>query len=150
MRRIAYIAAIGAFLLPFPSIAAETDAGKEGYSFSIVGNGLDPCSAWTRARKTKTGPDAAWVLGYISALNFWFLPKDRAAARNLAEGANVEGVFSEIDAYCEAFPLKQVNDATQAVVTRLVTKWHAAHPALPAKPAPRKRAQRTAGEVPSR
>ena len=150
MKRIASIVAIGAFLLASPLLAAETEAGKEGYTFSIVGNGLNSCSAWTRSRKAQNPPDAAWVLGYISALNFWFLPKDHGAARNLAEGTNLAGVFAQIDAYCEAFPLKQVNDATRTVVSRMVTKWHAAHPVIPTKPAPRKRAQRAAAEVPPR
>lgn len=139
MKRIVYIAVIGASLIAASLPAARSDAGRTA---RILAPGYDSCGAWSQGREaagtgntfafTLAGSDRlareSWVNGYISAFNEWLLPYDRGVARDLSEGTDAQGLMAWIDNYCSAHPLDQVVDATAALATELATEWIAAHP----------------------
>jgi hypothetical protein len=127
MKRMTYIAVVGALLVPapLPAMAAE------GSNYMQLGPGGDSCGAWTQGRNDKNPEQnwrQFWVLGYITSMNEWVLPMDRAATRNLSEGADVAGLFADIDNYCASKPLSDLADATTALVLDLLKKWYLAHP----------------------
>jgi len=139
MNRLACIAVIGAALIAAPLPAVGADAGER---FMVPGPGTGSCESWTQGREA-AGKDTlysftqegwarlgreTWVLGYITALNAWYLPTDRGAVRNLSEGTDRAGLFAWIDNYCADYPLMHLTDATYLLADELAEKWLAAHP----------------------
>jgi hypothetical protein len=97
---------------PLPAAGAD----EAGTTYEISGNGTVSCGAWTEGRKNRTTGDTigrqAWVVGYLTAVNRWYLPKDRGVARDLAKGTDTDGLFAWIDNYCAVHPLDALAGAT--------------------------------------
>lgn len=132
MKRLACIAVIGASLVVAPLPAAGAD---DGATYAVMGAGNVSCGTWTQERKSQTVLDQivhlereSWMLGYITALNSWYLPDDRGVVRDLAEGTDNAGLMAWIDNYCAAHPLNALTEAAIHLADELMVKWHAAHP----------------------
>lgn len=57
----------------------------------------------------------AWVNGLLSAFNYY----GSAAASDVANGIDANGVFAWIDNYCAAHPLDSIATATIALISEL-------------------------------
>ena len=143
MRHISCIGIVVALLLaaPVPVAAAEL-----GNAIMNMSPGDSSCGHWTNERGvagrglsisvTQEGMPLVemegWVRGYITAMNYWVIPRDRDGIRNLTEGTDTEGIMAWIDNYCAAHPLDLLDDATMALTAESRTKWLIAHPKPPA------------------
>ena len=60
-----------------------------------------------------------WVVGYLSAYNYhvW-------KGRNVASETDVPGMFAWIDTYCAANPIKDLLNATEALVDTMKNGPH--------------------------
>ena len=134
MNRVVWFVVFGVLsgATPLSAVAAEQAVGN---AYMMLGAGPTSCGAWTQDHKSnpkspKGYAEDIWVTGYITAMNLWYLPRDRGISRNLAEGTDVDGLAGWIDNYCSANPLDNIADAAEALAVELATKWFAAHPPL--------------------
>ncbi len=136
--RTASIVLVAASLVAVPAAAV----GAEGSSAYMHGAGINSCGSWTRGREvTEMGTRIpmnqeavtqierqSWVLGFLSAINGWYLPRDRGVSRHLSEGTDVNGLMAWIDNYCAANPQDNLAVATDALASEMADRWHTAHP----------------------
>jgi hypothetical protein len=85
----------------------------------ILGPGITSCGTWAQERRDRAQSNSlmneAWVLGYLSAYNTYG-PK---ATGHVSKGTDANGLLAWIDNYCSANPLKEIFDATEALILEL-------------------------------
>lgn len=88
--------------------------------FSILGEGTTSCGEWLdkRHETSRVIPEAAWVLGFLTAASQYHV----AAAGNIAHGLDGSGVDHWIDNYCDAHPLDNIDAAASALVRELAER----------------------------
>ena len=79
----------------------------------ILGAGALPCGEWTKDRADPNAlfADGQWVLGFLTAFNFFGNGTGHLTA-------NVNGVAAYLDIYCAQHPLDNLATATQAFIPR--------------------------------
>ena len=98
---------------------------KEGWE--AFGVGTKSCAEWTNAEAerlrvssggtmyTQTGSDipaqTQWVAGFLTAFNYY-----QSATPNVAEGTDMNGLFTWMDTYCDAHPNDPIAKAAIALV----------------------------------
>ena len=88
-----------------------------GYGAMMLGQGGKSCGTWAEERKEGsviTFTNQAWVLGYLSAANSYGYEKDILKSSDNAE------LFGWIDNYCKQYPLKDIDDASNALIRVLI------------------------------
>jgi hypothetical protein len=79
---------------------------------AFYGAGAEPCREWTDSRKSGLAYSMGqWVLGYVSAVNTW--------AKAPARAADSDTIIAWIDKFCQANPLKNLDDAALELVVDL-------------------------------
>lgn len=88
-----------------------------GNGAMMLGQGGKSCGTWAEDRKEGsviTFTNQAWVLGYLSAANSYGYEKDILKSSDNAE------LFGWIDNYCKQYPLKDIDDASNALIRVLI------------------------------
>jgi hypothetical protein len=88
--------------------------------FTILGEGNTSCGSWLEQRKDASAwkNEAAWVLGYLTAINE-FVWK---GGSNVAKGTDPSGMEVWMDAYCASHPLNNVKAGAQQLFHELVAR----------------------------
>lgn len=89
----------------------------------ILGHGNVSCGTWLQTRGSQTLAEAAqesWVLGFVTGFNNYAV-----RSGNILGGTDTDGLFSWIDAYCQANPLDSLFHASGALVRELEKRAHA-------------------------
>jgi hypothetical protein len=89
-----------------------------GRPVMILSLGGESCGTWLQNRGTQSYANAAqmsWVTGYITAFNNYA----QHQSGNISAGTDVEGLFTWIDAYCQANPLDDLFSASSALIREL-------------------------------
>jgi hypothetical protein len=98
-------------------VLATILVSTSGYGDMMLGQGAKPCDTWAKDRKEGsliTYTNQAWVLGYLSAVNSYGYEKD------ILESSENDELFDWIDNYCEQYPLKDIDDASNALIKVLI------------------------------
>ena len=105
MARICLIAFLAMAMWP-SAIRAENDV------WAVTGVGQFSCGHWTQnapthptgtyvsSDKTAVAMDTQWVMGFLSAFNYY-----GKGSGNVLTGSDNDGAFAWIDNYCAAHPL---------------------------------------------
>ncbi len=81
---------------------------------TIYGAGTNSCAHWTETRKGNDWFTAGqWVLGFVSAANQY--------SRTPPAASNARTIAEWVDNYCQKHPADDLSDASQALVTFLLT-----------------------------
>jgi hypothetical protein len=89
-----------------------------GKTVMILGTGNESCGTWLQNRAAQSYAEAAqlsWVGGYVTAFNNYA----EHQSGNVSAGTDVDGVYSWIDAYCQANPLDNLFRASGALIREL-------------------------------
>jgi len=98
-------------------VLATVLVSTSGYGAMMLGQGGKSCDTWAKDRKEAsviTFTNQAWVLGYLSATNSYGYEKD------FLKGSDNAELFIWIDNYCNQHPLKDIDDASNALVKVLL------------------------------
>jgi hypothetical protein len=84
----------------------------------VLGPGVVSCGTWTSERnedRPTSRLTEAWVLGFVSAFTVYGpQPSD-----DISKGTDANSLMAWIDDYCRANPLKDVSEATVALIREL-------------------------------
>lgn len=84
---------------------------------TLIGSGGVSCGAWTAAERTHSNEGRRqWLLGWVSAYNFYQLQLDGA---DISKGTDANGLFAWVDNFCAAHPLDQLATAAIRLVEAL-------------------------------
>jgi hypothetical protein len=83
--------------------------------YAALGSGTAPCEAWTAARRTPQGPDAAmheqWVVGFLSGIGSMVLGE-----LDPLHGTNADSVYRWMDIYCGSHPAETIEAAARVFI----------------------------------
>src|ERR1700682_2381653 len=88
---------------------------------TVKGLGSKPCSQWTQAhqgRKPEAALQETWLAGFITAFNEYGLKE----SKDVAAGADLNGIVLPISNYCSAHPSDNLFRAAVALVLDLQKK----------------------------
>src|ERR1700694_855537 len=115
MRNIPCTLTIATVVVAFSAFQAEAR------DITIKGWDGRPCSQWTQAHQGKK-PEAAlqetWLAGFITAFNAYGLKE----SKDVAAGADLNGIVLPISNYCSAHPSDNLFRAAVALVLDLEKK----------------------------
>jgi hypothetical protein len=97
-------------------LCTAAHGGTSDGRYTILGEGNTSCGSWTDQRAHGAWMnEAAWVLGYLTAVN----KNDWHGGSNIAAGSDAEGIAAWMDQYCATHPLDNIVTATQHLVSEL-------------------------------
>jgi hypothetical protein len=115
MPNISSTLAIATALLAFSAVQADAR------DVTVKGLGNKPCSQWTQAHQGRK-PDAAlqetWLAGFVTGFNAYGLKE----SKDVAAGADLNGIVSPISRYCSAHPSDDLFKAAAALLLDLQKK----------------------------
>ena len=115
MPKIPHTLAVATVLVAFSVL--QTQARE----ITIKGLGGKPCSQWTQAhqgRKPEAALQETWLAGFITAFNAYGLKE----SKDVAAGADLNGIVLPISNYCSAHPSDNLFRAAVALVLDLEKK----------------------------
>ncbi|HUE11920.1 MAG TPA: hypothetical protein VMQ54_13305 [Steroidobacteraceae bacterium] len=84
----------------------------------IIGTGNESCGTWLQNRGSQSYAEASqlsWLAGYVTAFNNYA----EHQSGNISDGTDADGLFSWVDAYCQANPLDNLFRASGALIREL-------------------------------
>ena len=111
MRRQAYQLCLALAVIPLP------DGAK---AWIVLGAGPNSCGQWTQDKAANSNLrdlDVQWLLGFVSAYNFY-----ESAKGDETNGPDNQGLISWVDNYCAQHPLEQISTAAIELVTELTNR----------------------------
>ena len=102
-------------------LAAPVSALANPEQYNALGPGTMSCGNWSTFRHGNASdwiPQADWVLGYITAYNYFIWTR----STNVADGADSDVLMAWIDDYCTAHPLDSLAAATHALVVEFARR----------------------------
>jgi hypothetical protein len=103
------------------ALAALSALQAEARDVTVKGLGGKPCSQWTQVhqgRKPEAALQETWLAGFITAFNAYGLKE----SKDVAAGADLNGIVSPISTYCLAHPGDDLFKAATALVLDLQKK----------------------------
>jgi hypothetical protein len=111
MRRVVLLIVLISALLTVQDFAI-------GGPVNVLGLGNESCGTWLQNRGGQSYGELTqlgWVTGYVTAFNNYA----EHQSGNVTAGTDADGLFTWIDAYCQANPLDNLFRASSALIREL-------------------------------